>query len=167
MSLSTYSQHAKSMELNIITSRSQKIQKSISFASIISVREYSQTLGDNPYCLEGAPITLGWSFRETNDISFEEYERLRQRRMCNNIILDTKQRRMILIKSGVSLSDILRAEKFRSLKMNCTNGNEYNKKEIKVNPRLPHVKGSEHKAKLTDKNRVYVMPQKQMVSRAA
>ena len=167
-----FSQHATSLDSIGMKSRNQLIQKSTSFSPIISVREYKQTLGDTPSCLEGAPITLGWSFQEKNGISFEEYERSRQSRICNDLILNTKQRRIILIRSGVPLSDILRAERFTSLKMKCTTRNDNvgrNKhtKEFKMTSRVQSVKEFENKEKLTNRNRVYGTLQKQMASRAA
>ena len=93
------------------------VQRRTSFATI-SVREYEQTIGDSPTCLEGAPISLSWTFREGQDIPFEEYEQARQpcRRRRSELVLGVQERRNKLVQSGVPISDVLRAESLVTLK---------------------------------------------------
>jgi hypothetical protein len=116
------------------------------------MREYDQTIGDSPFCLHGAPITLDWSFQETQEISIDEYEHSRQpfRRCRGNLILVAQERRMILVESGASLSDVIRAEKQERSRATK------NVKELKCKRTPP-----------TYQRRKFPPLQKQMASRAA
>ena len=161
------------------------VQRRTSFATI-SVREYEQTIGDSPSCLEGAPVTLGWSFQENRDISIEEYEQSRQpfrRRRRSDLILGVNERRTKLIESGVALSDVLRAENFSALKKKAVRvrGSSSRmgldgKEQLGVGTRTinhvvsegaPKTKELKEKEKLTGQRRVSPPLQKQMASRAA
>ena len=86
--------------------------------STISVREYTQTLGDNPSCCAGAPITLDWAYHEKRPISLDEYEacRRKKRRRRSDLILGVIERRRLLVGNGVILPDIIRAEYRVSMK---------------------------------------------------
>jgi len=35
--------------------------------SVVQIREYERTVGDNPSCTAGPPISLGWEYRQTPD----------------------------------------------------------------------------------------------------
>lgn len=48
--------------------------KSVKFDKII-IREYAMTVGDNPSCSGGAPISLGWEYNaDHTEVSVDEYE---------------------------------------------------------------------------------------------
>mmetsp|Transcript_19057 Transcript_19057/g.47133 ORF Transcript_19057/g.47133 Transcript_19057/m.47133 type:complete len:238 (+) Transcript_19057:155-868(+) len=51
-------------------------QRSVSFSSI-EVREYPLCMGDNPGCLRGVPISMGWTYTEEKALSLDEYEESR------------------------------------------------------------------------------------------
>lgn len=51
-------------------------KKSVKFDAI-HFRNYSQTLGDNPSCSYGPPISLDWSYEEGGEVELDEYERER------------------------------------------------------------------------------------------
>jgi hypothetical protein len=177
MSSSSFVQRATSFDP---TAKPRKtVQRRTSFATI-SVREYEQTIGDSPSCLEGAPVTLGWSFRENRDIPLEEYENARQpfRRRQGDLVLGVNERRNKLVQSGVSLSDVLKAESFSSLKKSASrfcSRKEISKKDIdkgiKKKTFAQSAKELEHKGKPSAQRRssppLQKLLQKQMASRAA
>ena len=41
----------------------------------IQIRKYERTLGDNPSCSSGPPISLGWTCLDVQDYAVEDYER--------------------------------------------------------------------------------------------
>ncbi|KAL3816427.1 hypothetical protein ACHAXA_007363 [Cyclostephanos tholiformis] len=49
---------------------------SVSFRSV-EVREYDRTVGDNPSCGSGPPLSLDWGYSEEYEGSLDEYELLR------------------------------------------------------------------------------------------
>mmetsp|Transcript_20201 Transcript_20201/g.22896 ORF Transcript_20201/g.22896 Transcript_20201/m.22896 type:complete len:177 (+) Transcript_20201:321-851(+) len=51
----------------------------VKFASI-QIRDYSITLGDNPSCSYGPPISLDWEYDENEAISLDQYETMRPSR---------------------------------------------------------------------------------------
>ena len=73
---------------NLITSRnssslitkisSSQQRKTVTFAQIV-IREYNCTIGDNPSCSRGAPISLHWSYNPDQIIStIDLYEKFRK-----------------------------------------------------------------------------------------
>lgn len=147
------------------------VQRRTSFASV-SVREYRQTIGDSPCCAEGAPIMLDWHFEENHETTLEEYERARQpfRRHRSDLILGVHERRSKLVESGVSLSEVIRAEKFASLKKRVSR-KDSNRKDFrmstKATPDMNGIKEVECKRKPRAQRRASPPLQKQMASRAA
>lgn len=150
------------------------VQRRTSFATI-SVREYEQTIGDSPTCLEGAPISLSWTFREGQDIPFEEYEQARQpcRRRRSELVLGVQERRNKLVQSGVPISDVLRAESLVTLKKSSSRMST--RRTSNVNDRL-HAKVANKKTNLSSlkeleqkepPKRTSPPLQKQLASRAA
>mmetsp|Transcript_23536 Transcript_23536/g.28931 ORF Transcript_23536/g.28931 Transcript_23536/m.28931 type:complete len:180 (+) Transcript_23536:98-637(+) len=51
----------------------------VKFASI-QIRDYSITLGDNPSCSYGPPISLDWEYIENEAVSLDRYEKMRPSR---------------------------------------------------------------------------------------
>ena len=52
------------------------MRRNVSF-STITIREYDQTIGDQP-CAKGPPVALGWEFKEALDANVEDYEATRK-----------------------------------------------------------------------------------------
>lgn len=70
---------------------------SVSFATI-HVRDYALTVGDNPACRYGAPVSLDWSYAEHAALAVDRYEDARPaRRNARQMHLSAHQRRHILL----------------------------------------------------------------------
>ncbi len=58
--------------------RADPNRRSLSF-STIEIRSYNQTIGDNPSCSKGAPISLHWSYDPQHQTySLDKYDQYRQ-----------------------------------------------------------------------------------------
>jgi len=65
--------------------------------STIEVREFNCTLGDNPACRCGPPISLDWDYAVSELISLDEYEAKRvPRRSRRELFISTRTRRKIV-----------------------------------------------------------------------
>lgn len=96
----------------------QRPMRRCSFGSV-SVREHEQTLGDNPSCQEGAPISLGWKVIVEKSSTLDDYEKVRkdQRRRRSELVLSSAERRKLLVMNGsTTLMDVLHAERLVALK---------------------------------------------------
>lgn len=151
------------------------VYRRTSFAAV-SVREYNQIIGDSPTCLAGAPVALGWSFQENSDIPLEEFEQARQpfRRRQSDLVLGVQERRSKLVESGVSLSDVLKAESFASLKKGASRLSSLKDVGSNVLAKSSRKKTSQQSSKKFDQKdkratppRTFPPLRKQMVSRAA
>jgi hypothetical protein len=72
-------------------------KSSVEFSQI-RIREYEQTLGDNPSVSYGPPITLDWEFEEKEPISLEHFEAHRPpRRSIRHLCLNYYTRRNLLM----------------------------------------------------------------------
>jgi len=71
------------------------------------------TLGDNPACRGGAPISIGWNYAESLIASIDDYEYIRlnriPRRSSENLVLSLKNRQEILLLSLIPFSRIVKA----------------------------------------------------------
>jgi hypothetical protein len=84
--------------------------KSVTFDKII-IREYALTIGDNPSCSIGAPISLSWKYSaEHIELTLDEYEQ-----SCENCgrpkRISVRDRHRILLGNGVPISQIMGAAK--------------------------------------------------------
>lgn len=72
----------------------------------IQVRSYDITLGDNPTCSAGPPVTLDWRYDEMEPISLESYEKGKSRppRKMYQMHMVSKQR-SDLLKANAGISD--------------------------------------------------------------
>ncbi|KAL9188075.1 hypothetical protein ACHAXT_006453 [Thalassiosira profunda] len=52
---------------------SGRMRRNVSFHSV-DVREYDRTVGDNPSCRSGPPLSLDWSYSKKYQKNLEEYE---------------------------------------------------------------------------------------------
>lgn len=124
--------------------------------STIAVREYNQTIGDSPSCQEGAPISLGWTYHENTSVSLDEYENERipqRRRRRSELVMGITERRQKLVGNGLSVLEVMRAERMNALKNNALPSLKKNIQRMKLN----HEAGVKRA----------VPPKKSMVSRAA
>mmetsp|Transcript_26083 Transcript_26083/g.47314 ORF Transcript_26083/g.47314 Transcript_26083/m.47314 type:complete len:174 (+) Transcript_26083:320-841(+) len=126
--------------------------------STISVREYDQTVGDNPSCQEGAPIALGWNYAERKSICVDEFEKARKtqrKTKRSDLLLGVVERRNMLVRNGTTIMEILHAERLVAMK----NGMASMGRSMGYN-----MKSS---ATSSDRNGGIQSPRKAMVSRAA
>ena len=72
------------------------IKKRVCFHNI-HVRDYDQTIGDNPSCSYGTPVSLDWNYQENEALNIDLYEgnRLR-RRSLRDMHLNYYQRKHLL-----------------------------------------------------------------------
>eukprot|EP00957_Ditylum_brightwellii_P144576 11012971-Ditylum_brightwellii.AAC.1 len=88
-----------------------KGRRSVSFG-VIKVRGYERALGDHPCVTSGAPVTLGWRYRQYRDLSVDEYERARgPTRQREQFRMPREARVQILLnETDASVKDIKEAE---------------------------------------------------------
>mmetsp|Transcript_17456 Transcript_17456/g.36478 ORF Transcript_17456/g.36478 Transcript_17456/m.36478 type:complete len:396 (+) Transcript_17456:80-1267(+) len=55
------------------TDSADSLRRSVSFNSV-AVREYDRTVGDNPSCRSGPPLSLDWSYSKKYEKSVDEFE---------------------------------------------------------------------------------------------
>lgn len=71
------------------------------------VREYSQCLGDNPACSDGAPIQLNWDYQFLEKVSVDEYEtRRKPSRRAGSLRMSRRARHYMLLDLGFSTRKI-------------------------------------------------------------
>jgi hypothetical protein len=89
-----------------------KVKKSVSFA-LIEIREYEQTIGDNPSVSYGPPISLDWNYEQLEAVDVDAYEGNRgKRRTLPQLMMNYYVRKNTLIhKCGYSEEDLKRATK--------------------------------------------------------
>jgi hypothetical protein len=81
--------------------------------SVVQIREYSQTLGDNPAVFYGAPIQLSWEYEEHGTMDIDQFEAHRgERRTPMEMVLSYMHRRNTLRKVyGFSEAELKSVEK--------------------------------------------------------
>lgn len=63
----------------------------------IEIREYARTIGDNPSCSSGPPVSISWEYTPVGKISLDEYEETRPpRRSHFEMVLPRKVRHDML-----------------------------------------------------------------------
>mmetsp|Transcript_25757 Transcript_25757/g.60387 ORF Transcript_25757/g.60387 Transcript_25757/m.60387 type:complete len:280 (-) Transcript_25757:271-1110(-) len=63
----------------------------------INLREYMRTVGDNPSCSSGPPVSNSWDYIIIGDINLDEYEKMRPpRRVQNEMVLTRSAREHLL-----------------------------------------------------------------------
>jgi hypothetical protein len=80
----------------------------------VQIRRYRMTLGDNPACQVGAPVSLDWQYEELPLLDLDDYEitRLKQRRKkLRHLVLSFYQRQHILQRMGYSPEELKKAAK--------------------------------------------------------
>lgn len=90
----------------------RKTQKSrgggVRFHESITVRHYKRILGDNPSVIKGPPLTIDWTHfsQETTPLDDFETARAPHRRTEARLRLHSNRKRDILLRSGVTQSEI-------------------------------------------------------------
>jgi len=102
-------EHAKSVPSGGFVEGAMK--KRISFGTI-QIREHAQTIGDNPACSYGTPISLDWDHKDLEEFNLEEYELYRPRqRTKEELHMNHFQRRNLLKLNGYSTDEIKESKK--------------------------------------------------------
>jgi hypothetical protein len=79
--------------------RRKKLDSKVSFENIL-IREYGQTIGDNPSVTYGTPVSLDWVYEENEPLDIDSYEIIRGKRRTNRqMYLNHYQRKNLLIHS--------------------------------------------------------------------
>mmetsp|Transcript_18727 Transcript_18727/g.22955 ORF Transcript_18727/g.22955 Transcript_18727/m.22955 type:complete len:304 (-) Transcript_18727:2740-3651(-) len=93
---------------NLSTSRRslRRISSQVSFTNV-EVREYDRTIGDNPSCMSGPPISLDWSYSNVSEVSVDENEKIRdmRRRRIKNPTRMAKHKRLEILKNDLGYSE--------------------------------------------------------------
>lgn len=98
--------HISSCSLS--SSSSSERRKSVRFDRV-NIREYDVTVGDNPSCSSGVPITLSWKYKVHEGIPLDQYEMQNTTSRGNAIQLNAGDRYAMLTKNGVPDSEIIEA----------------------------------------------------------
>lgn len=80
----------------------------------VQIRRYPMTLGDNPACSIGAPVSLDWNYEELPPLDLEDFEiaRSRTRRpKLRQLLMSFYQRERILQGLGHSPEELEQAER--------------------------------------------------------
>lgn len=78
----------------------------------VTIRRYEQTLGDNPACSLGPPLTLDWDFEQDECTpTVDDYEAQIHRRHRNDMMLSYYQRHDILSDKGFTNAQMRTAER--------------------------------------------------------
>ncbi|CAJ1956789.1 unnamed protein product [Cylindrotheca closterium] len=77
-------------------SKSEGAKANVNFESIF-VREYQQTIGDNPSVGYGTAISLDWPYIDHDPVDLDVYETKKKRRTMRQMFLNHYQRKNILI----------------------------------------------------------------------
>ncbi|CAB9523061.1 expressed unknown protein [Seminavis robusta] len=82
--------------------------KRVSFSDV-NIREHALTLGDNPSCHLGAPVSLDWSYNQHSAMSVDYYEYQRNRRAYRDLRLPPVHRQELLLQFDISPEEMRRA----------------------------------------------------------
>jgi len=84
----------------------RKKSRSVLFDTI-HIREYQVTIGDNPSCKDGPPITLHGNFHNSYVVGLEDYEKSRKERKCRrDMFIDSEVRMDLIQKNGCTKKEI-------------------------------------------------------------
>ena len=85
-----------------------KMKRNISF-STLEVRHYDITLGDNPGCSEGPPVSLDWKYDQSDALDIDDYESNRNPRRYKGDLRVDHNTRYFTLSSRFTSSDLKRA----------------------------------------------------------
>lgn len=83
------------------------IRREVSFSKI-EIREYERSIGDNVVS-SGVPISLGWGYKEADELDLSAHEEVRRHRSHDDLKLPGHVRMKLLRKFGYSMEDQLEA----------------------------------------------------------
>lgn len=87
------------------------MKRRISFGTI-QIREHAQTIGDNPACSYGTPVSLDWDHEDMEALKLDDYESHRSRqRTKEEFYMNHYERRDLLKLNGYSVDEIKEAKK--------------------------------------------------------
>mmetsp|Transcript_6408 Transcript_6408/g.18896 ORF Transcript_6408/g.18896 Transcript_6408/m.18896 type:complete len:470 (+) Transcript_6408:151-1560(+) len=86
------------------------MKKRVSFSKI-QIRDYETTIGDNPSCTYGTPISLSWQYLEVDPIDLDKYEDGRIRRNMRQMHLNFYKRNYLLTRAGHTEEEIKAGKK--------------------------------------------------------
>jgi len=111
MQMQTSHQHAPLTTL-LERSKSEGAKLNVKFEQII-IRQYQQTIGDNPSVSYGTPISLDWAYMENDPLDFDVYEASKtRRRTMRQMFLNHYQRKNLLIhRYGHSVQEVKAAKR--------------------------------------------------------
>jgi hypothetical protein len=73
----------------------------------ILIRYYERIIDDNPSCIDGPPIGIGWQYHAYGSYSVNEWEELRgPRRKSQHLVLIRPERELMLQNLGYTAQDI-------------------------------------------------------------
>mmetsp|Transcript_25323 Transcript_25323/g.53494 ORF Transcript_25323/g.53494 Transcript_25323/m.53494 type:complete len:251 (+) Transcript_25323:181-933(+) len=73
-----------------------RMHRCVSFHSV-AIREYDRTIGDNPSCRSGPPLSLDWNYSNSYEKNLEEYEAERLYSRAKETLCMNKYKRKILL----------------------------------------------------------------------
>jgi hypothetical protein len=110
--------HRDSLDDSSSSQRSlKKVNSKVNF-ELVTVREYQQTIGDNPSVSYGTPISLDWEYEEKEPLDVDLYEAGRGgRRTIRQLFLNHYQRKNTLIHKFGHSEEEVKAAKYRTNKV--------------------------------------------------
>jgi hypothetical protein len=92
---------------------SRKQHKQVSWSSV-NIREHALTVGDNPSCVKGTPLSLDWSFQQQPAVPIDSYEQTRRRiggrRHYKELRVPQVERYELLLKHNVTPKEMEKAD---------------------------------------------------------
>ena len=87
------------------------LNRKVSFDRI-HIREYYLSLGDNPSCSSGPPLSISWKYSDIGSVDLEEFEMMRPpRRHHSEMMIPSIERKKLLDDLGYSVLEIVEAVK--------------------------------------------------------
>jgi len=71
----------------------------------VKIREYNRTIGDNPSCMVGVPISLDWSHSNESKFPLDDYEKLKGMKRSKSMMRIPSKIRESLLKGNLGYSD--------------------------------------------------------------
>lgn len=71
----------------------------------VKIREYNRTIGDNPSCLAGVPISLDWSHSHESNFNLDVYEKLKGMKRSTSMMRIPSKTRESMLKMNLGYSD--------------------------------------------------------------
>eukprot|EP00980_Cylindrotheca_fusiformis_P007267 scaffold1525_cov142-Cylindrotheca_fusiformis.AAC.67 len=79
----------------------------------IGIREYARTLGDNPSCSSGPPVSISWEYNFMGELTIQEYEDTRPNRRSQMEMVLPRKVRLDMLKKDCNVTQRQIAEAVR------------------------------------------------------